>query len=138
MRVLIAPGVAESVAKSFALDESTNATLAVAATWWRKSTEGVNLEAADEVVDRMAENPRLAKRFRHMSIKTAPVLLRILDRSSPHQVPLRWSSCARPVRRAQVRRHRARSRSPGRSTDDPDHHHRVGRRPRRGLLGGRS
>ena len=57
-----------------------------------KSTEGVNLEAADEFVDRMADNPRLAKRFRHMSIKSAPLF-------SGSSIAARRIRCCRAGRR---------------------------------------
>ena len=38
-----------------------------------RALEGIDLEAADEVVDRM-DDPRIARRFGHLSIKTAPIV----------------------------------------------------------------
>jgi hypothetical protein len=105
---------------------TTTAALAALVTPWQRSMEGVDLEAAAEVGDRMEDDPRITRRFGHLPITTAPIVLRLLDRGSPRKVLPRRSSCGRPVRRA--RRHRARSRSSGPRQDDPDHH-RVGLRP---------
>lgn len=117
--VLIAPDVAES----FAVDESTKVALAACAKTVQKMLEGVDTEAVDEFVDLMDDDPRFAKRFGHLPITTAPTVLRLVKREAAMQVLQglpRRSSCGRPVRRARVRRHRARSRSPGRQDDDPD------------------
>ena len=78
-----------------------------------RALEGIDLEAADEVVDRM-DDPRIARRFGHLSIKTAPIVLRMLDRGSPSQVlPRRMHDRAhRP--RAHRRTSRVRARAPAR------------------------